>query len=82
MEARLEEEAEITLSETAGGSDEGGEAEASSLKTACNRLAELRDISHEIFQEVPPAEPEVPVLPPVDEPTAKDVPSAEDNAQK
>lgn len=79
---RLEEEAEITLSETADDSDEGGEAEASSLKTACNRLAELRDIAHEIFQEAPPSEPEVPASSSLVQPTAEDVPPAEDNAQK
>ena len=79
---RLEEEAEITLSETVGGSDEDGEAEASSLKTARNRLAELRDIAHEIFQEAPPSEPELPAPSSLDKPAAEDVPPAEDDAQK
>lgn len=79
---RLEEEAEDTVTETIGGSDEDDEAEASDLKTARNRLAELRDIAHEIFQEVPPSEPEVPALSSLDKPAAEDDPPAEDDAQK
>ena len=78
----LEEEVEDTIVEATNGSDGGDKDEASSLKTARDRLAELRDIAHEVFQEVPPAEPEVPAPPPVNEPTAEDVPSAEDNVQK
>lgn len=79
---RLEEEAEITLSEAVGGSDDGGEAEEDSLKTARNRLTELRDIAHEIFQAAPPSEPEVPASSPIIQPAAKDVPSSGDDAQK
>ena len=67
---------------TVGGSDEDGEAEASSLKTARNRLAELRDIAHEVFQEVPPSEPEAPAPSSLDKPITEDVPPAEDDAQK
>ena len=78
----LEEEAEDTVVEATNGSDEGDGDEASSLKTARDRLAELRDVAHEIFQEVPPAEPEVPIPPAADEPTAEDAPSAEDSVQK
>ena len=81
-EKKLEEEAEDTIVEATNGNDEDEGDEASSLKTARGRLAELKEVAREIFRETPPAEPEVSVPPPVDEPTAKDVPSAEDGAQK
>ena len=79
---RLEEEAEDTVTETIGGSDEDDEAEASDLKTARNRLAELRDIAHEIFQEVPPSESEVPAPSSLNQPAAEGAPPAEDDAKK
>ena len=81
-EKKLEEEAEDTIIEATNGNDEEEGDEASSLKTARGRLAELKEVAREIFRETPPAEPEVSVPPSVDEPTTKDVPSAEDGAQK
>ena len=77
----LEEEAKDTVTETVGGSDEGDEAESNDLKTARNRLAALRDISNEIFQEVPPAEPEIPAPTSADKPATEDAPPAKDDAQ-
>lgn len=78
---RLEEEAEYTVTETVGGSDEDDDAESNNLKTARTRLAALRDIANEVFEEIPPGEPEVSAPPPVDELTAEDVPPAKDDAQ-
>ena len=81
-EKKLEEEAEDTIVEATNGNDEDEGDEASSLKTARGRLAELKEVAREIFRETPPAEPEVSVPPSADGPTTKDVPSAEDGAQK
>ena len=81
-EKKLEEEAEDTIIEATNGNDEEEGDEASSLKTARGRLAELKEVAREIFRETPPTEPETSIPPPVDEPTTKDVPSIEDGAQK
>lgn len=78
---KLEEEAEDTVTETVGGSEEDDDAESNDLKTTRNRLAALRDIASEVFQEVPPAEPEIPASSPVDQPATEDAPSAKDDAQ-
>ena len=77
----LEEEAEDTVTETVGGSDEGDEAESNDLKTARNRLTALRDTANEIFQEVPPAEPEIFDPTSADKPATEDAPPAKDDAQ-
>ena len=77
---RLEEEAEDTVTETVGGSDEDDETEANNLKTARSRLAELRDIDHEIFQEVPLADLETPAPSSTDKPATEDAPPAKDDA--
>ena len=81
-EKKLEEEAEDTIIEATNGNDEEEGDEASSLKTARGRLAELKEVAREVFRETPPAEPETSIPPPVDGPTPKDVPSTEDGAKK
>ena len=78
---RLEEEAEDTVTETVGDSEEDDEAESNDLKTAQNRLAALRDIANEVFQEVPPAEPEIPTPTSADKPATEDALPAKDDAQ-
>lgn len=76
----LEQEAEDTVTEAVSGSDESEEVESTDLKTSQVRLAVLRGVVHEAFQEVPPAEPKIPASASIDKPSVEDAPPAKDVA--